>query len=55
MLLAFVYFLVISALSLLLHFTHRPIGGSIIDVNAVVVVALVLVEKAIRERHQNYG
>ena len=55
MLLAFVYFLVISALSLLMHFTHRTIGGGIIDVDTVVIVALGLAEKVIREKRRYSG
>ena len=55
MLLSFGYFLAISALSLLLHFTHRTIGGGIIDVDAVAIVALGLAEKVIREKRRYPG
>ena len=55
MLLSFGYFLAISALSLLMHFTHRTIGGGVIDVNAAVVVALGLAEKVIREKRRYPG
>ena len=55
MLLTFGYFLAISTFSLLLHFTHRTIGGGVIDVNAAVVVALGLAEKVIREKRRYPG